>query len=349
MGRILDTPYIGQEISVYKANMIIPQVDHGVPMDVVPMDVTTIDHPLSCPCCKTDVTVKESKGGVKTLVCENDDCPSKMIGKLEHFCKRDCLNIVGMSGETIEKLVNAGFVKRYSDFFHLNEHPGIAQMDGFGKRSFEKMVSASEKARTTDFVSFIHSLGIPNVGKGQAKLLKNYIEAHMEELCPTYDENKPVDYYSILTDMFDKNFDFRKIDGFGDVIQKSLYEFRDKYVGTPNRIPKSFDVQDVYDELGFTDVCKKKDKNSAILEGKTFVITGDVHVFKNRNEISEKIESLGGKVSGSVSAKTSYLINNDVTSTSGKNKKAQDLNIPIISEEDFLAMIEPEKTEDMGR
>lgn len=351
MKRVLDTPYEGQAIEVYKANMIIPQVETGEPIEHLGYGLQSdaiqkiIVHPSGCPCCNKATTVKISKGNVEVLTCENEDCPARQIGRFVHFASRDCMNIVGMSEETISKFVNTGIIRNYSDFFHLKNYPEIAKMEGFGKKSYEKMLDACEKARTTDFVSFIHSLGIPNVGKGQAKLLKNYIEANMETLCPSYDENNGVPYYSILCEMFDRNFDFTLIDGIGEVMNRSLYEFRDKYVGTMNCLPKSYEVEDLYAELGFTDKCVKKTKEegSVSLEGKTFVVTGDVHHFKNRAELTAKVEELGGKCAGSVSAKTSYLINNDIESASGKNKKAKELGIPIISEEDFLDMIS-EKT-----
>lgn len=354
--RILDTPYEGQEIDVYKANMIIPQVEYGVSIENLgyahqeEARQKIIVHPSGCPCCNKATVVKKSQGNVEVLTCENEECPARQLGRFSHFVSRDCMNIVGMSEETISKFVNEGIIKSYVDFFRLDNHPEIASMEGFGKRSYEKMLEASEKARTTNFVSFVHSLGIPHIGKGQAKLLKNYIEENMETLCPTYDENNPTPYYSILCDMFDKNFDFTLIDGIGEVMNSSLYEFRDKYVGTLYKAPLSYEVEDLYAELGFTDKCVKKVKEAGAvsLEGKTFVVTGDVHHFKNRNELTAKIEELGGKCSGSVSAKTSYLINNDVNSTSGKNKKAKELNIPIISEEDFLEMISGGKEEQKG-
>lgn len=352
MSRILDTPYEGQSLEIYKANMIIPQVYSGEPIDnlgYAHQDEALrkiIVHPSGCPCCNKATSVKKGNNGVETLVCENGDCPARQLGKFSHFVGRDCMNILGMSDETISKLVNEGIIREYKDFFRLERHPEIANMEGFGKRSYEKMLEASNKASKTDFVSFVHALGIPNIGKGQAKLLKNYIEANMEELCPTYNKSNPTPYYSILIDMFDRNFDFTKIDGFGEVMNRSLYEFRDKYVGTNNKPPKSYEVQHLYDYLSFTDKYEAKSKNesSISLEGKVFVVTGDVHIFKNRNELITKIEELGGKCSGSVSSKTSYLINNDVNSTSGKNKKAKELNIPIISEEDFVKMIESEKS-----
>lgn len=352
MSRVLALPYEGQEIEVYKANMIIPQVDNGVTIDSLSeikqeeAKKKAIFHPSNCPCCNKSTSIKKGNKGVETLVCENGECPARQLGKFLHFVGRDCMNILGMSDETISKLVNEGIIREYKDFFRLERHPEIANMEGFGKRSYEKMLEASGKASKTDFVSFIHALGIPNIGKGQAKLLKNYIEANMGELCPDYNESNPTPYYSILIDMFDKNFDFTKISGFGEVINRSLYEFRDKYVGTSYKPPKSYEVQHLYDYLGFTDKyeTKSKEEGGVSLEGKTFVVTGDVHIFKNRNELAAKIEELGGKCSGSVSSKTSYLINNDVNSTSGKNKKAKDLGIPIISEEDFVKMIGKECT-----
>lgn len=373
MKRILSiSPYVGQEIEVFKANMIIPQVDNGKSIMDLPKIIqaeafrNVIKHPLECPCCKSALAVKKMMGGsaknpvvVETLNCVNEECPQKQIGAIEHFASRDCMNIVGLSSEKIAFLIGNGYIKNRADIFvqanvandvgveAFVNHNGkrLVDEEGWGRTSVANLVEATIKAEKTDFVSFIHSLGIPNIGKGQAKLLRNYIEDHVKELCPDFNYNNQYPIYSILTDMFDKEFDFTRIEGFGEVINKSLYEFRDRYVGTATNLPKSYEVEGIYDHLDFTsDLLKDKSakKEGVDLIGKTFVVTGDVHVFKNRNELQAKIEELGGKCSGSVSAKTSYLINNDVTSASGKNQKAKQLGIPIISEDDFLEMIQIE-------
>lgn len=369
MKRVLsEYPYDGQEIEVFKANMIIPQVDNGKAIMDLPEELQAdafrkvTKHPSGCPCCKSALTIKKTMGGsaknpvvVETLNCVNEECPQKQIGAIEHFVSRDCMNIVGLSSEKIAFLIDKGYIKNRLDIFvqaNVANDVGIEAFvnsngnrlvdeEGWGKTSVTNLVESTIKAEKTDFVSFVHALGIPNIGKGQAKLLRNYIEDHIMELYPFFDYNNQVPLYDVLLDMFDKEFDFTKIDGFGEVANKSLYEFRDKYVGTSTSIPRSFDAQKIYDYLEFTDRLKEKSasKDGVSLEGKTFVVTGDVHYFKNRSELAAKIEELGGKCSGSVSAKTSYLINNDVTSSSGKNQKAKQLGIPIISEDDFVKMI----------
>ena len=379
MKRVLsEYPYDGQEIEVFKANMIIPQVDNGKAIINLPKELQAdafrkvIKHPSGCPCCKSALTIKKTMGGskknpvvVETLNCVNEECPQKQIGAIEHFASRDCMNIVGLSSEKIAFLIDNGYIKNRLDLFaqaNVVNDVGVEAFvnvngkrlvdeEGWGETSVKNLVDAVIRAEKTDFVSFIHSLGIPNIGKGQAKLLRNYIEDHVKELCPDFNYNNQYPIYSILTDMFDKEFDFTRIEGFGEVINKSLYEFRDKYVGTAKKLPKSYEVEGIYDHLDFSgDLLKDKNvgREGVDLTGKTFVVTGDVHYFKNRGELAAKIEELGGKCSGSVSAKTSYLINNDVASTSGKNQKAKQLGIPIISEDDFVKMIdgiEEEKSE----
>lgn len=370
MKRVLKTnPYVGQEIEVFKANMIIPQVNSGKAISSLPSGEQMgafqkiINHPENCPCCGANLVEKQTQGGskknptvVETLNCVNEECPQKQIGAIEHFSSRDCMNIVGLSSEKIAFLIENGYIKNRADIFvqaNVANDVGVEAIvnangkrlvdeEGWGVTSVKNLVEAVIKAEKTDFVSFVHSLGIPNVGKGQAKLLRNYIEDNVKELCPDFNYNNQYPIYSILTDMFDKEFDFTRIEGFGEVINKSLYEFRDKYVGTSTKPPKSCEVEGIYDRLDFSgDLLKDKSvgRDGVDLTGKTFVVTGDVHIFKNRNELTAKIEELGGKCSGSVSAKTSYLINNDVNSTSGKNQKAKQLGIPIISEDDFVAMI----------
>lgn len=361
MKRILgEHPYAGQKIEIFKANMIIPQVDHGVFFHQLPSeqqmkafhDIITI--PEVCPCCGEVLHHKKTKSGtiqnptiIETLNCENEVCPQKQIGAIVHFASRDCLNIMGLSEEKITFLIDHHYIKNRADLFYLTDDTQklnqLKQEPGWGVSSVENLCSAIKKAASTDFVSFLHSLGIPNVGKGQAKLLRNYMEAHVFELYPEFDYKRQVPLYDVFLRMLDFRFDFTKIDGFGDVIHKSLCDFRNQFVRTEDVNPRSLEVSQIYGFLKFTDELKEKSmqqEDGFSLQGKTFVVTGDVHLFKNRNEITAKIEELGGKCSGSVSSKTSYLINNDVTSTSGKNQKAKELGIPILSEEDFVEMIE---------
>lgn len=310
---------IGDKVTVFKANKIIPQISKNISMG----GPLTYDesHPVKCPICGAETNPIISDSGAEVSVCPNPKCPAKMVGKFVHFCERDCLNIEGMSEATLETFIDAGFIHEFSDLFHLDRYKDeIVVMDGFGEKSYQNIVAAAERARNTSFVPFIHALGIPNIGKGQAKLLNTR-------------------YHGDVRKLFDdamRHCTFRDIDGIGDVLEKSLWDWADMNWNTMTA-HKVSEVERLMNEVVFDTV--EASSAGDTLAGKTFVITGDVHIYKNRAELQAKIESLGGKTSGSVSSKTSYLINNDVTSTSGKNKKAKELGIPIISEEQFQEMI----------
>lgn len=297
-----------------------------------------LELPKICPTCRCETELVTSATNIQFLICPNPDCPEKMIGKLAHFCERDCMNIDGMSEETIKKLVEHGYIKEYADFFKLDQEPTIAYIPGFGKTSWRKMCDAAEKARTTDFVRFITALSIPNIGKGQAKTLLKYLSESYDELCNVAGYHS--DSYNLcmlLFSLVDVGFDFSAIDGFGSIIASSL----------SNWISDHFSFNEtnaetrVFALLTFTDVKPSINSNIAIssITGKSFCITGKLIRFSNRQALVDVIESHGAKWVDSVSNRTDYLINNDVTSTSGKNKKAKELNIPIISEEDFMNMI----------
>ena len=320
---------IGDKVNIAKMNKIIPQIVENLSKD------STNRHEgyaiaKKCPICGSDTVVEQTVGGTKAAVlkCPNPDCAAKHIGQLAHFCERDCMNIIGMSESTIEKLVDCGAVKTYVDFYHLAEHPEIAKIEGLGDKSWKNMIEAANKSKDNyDFVGLIHAMGIPNVGKGQAKLLKKAIEKWCAEFYPDYEMNY-VDALSRMSDCYD----FESIEGFGGVIASSLTNWLEK-----NMVKGSvfMDLMIILDDRKVEKVAE----SASSIAGKTFVITGSVNHFKNREELKSKIESLGGKVSGSVSSKTNFLINNDVTSTSGKNKKAKELGVKIISEDEFLKMI----------
>ena len=313
---------IGSVVKVYKANMIIPQIAETVS--------STGDTfiPKKCPVCGSDTTIK-TNDGIETLYCINPDCAAKHIGKFVHFCERDCMNIVGMSEATVERFVDDGIIREYSDFFKLDEHPEIKKIDGFGEKSFLKLIdSANTALKNSDFVRVIHSFGIPNIGLGQAKLLKKAIEEWSYEMYPDF----KMSYFDCLARMSDC-FDFESIDGFGSIIANSLLDWVNA------NMVKDTEVMNFITLLPTLWIPKKSETKETGISGKTFVITGSVTHYKNREELKAHIESLGGKTSGSVSSKTDFLINNDVSSTSGKNKKAKELGIPIISEEDFLKMV----------
>ena len=328
---------VGDEITVYKANKIIPQVDKNLDFDSHPqISAENAFGDVCCPVCgKRTQIVKSDKSDTLYLKCMNPDCAAKKIRKFVHFVGRDCMNIDGISESTIEKFVTRGFIKEYADFWHLDRFKDeLIMMEGFGEKSYEKLMNAVNESRYTDFVSFVQALGIPNVGKGQAKLLKKYLqEDHYAQL----QAQPSLALFGFLWNSVIENFNFTVIDGIGEVIDKSLKDYFAPHIRSVG-IGENDELLNLWKEVLFTKDSLETGGNS--LEGKVFVITGEVHHFKNRAELQAKIEELGGKASGSVSNKTSYLINNDVTSDSGKNKKAKELGVPIISEEDFLAMIE---------
>ena len=337
---------VGDKIAVYKANKIIPIVDKNLSYDSEPDYTDDFIHDLIgfCPVCGCSAEVKKSSDGIETVYCPNKECPEKMIGKLAHFCERDCMDIQGMSEETITKLVQEGFVSEYLDFFKLSEKPGIALLPGFGQVSWNNMIAAAEKAKTTDFVHFITALSIPGIGKGQAKILLNFIKENYTSICDLVglDESDNFNPVETLRHMQMFGYDYSAIDGFGPILAKQLSEWMDEHFAPGVDSPETRIVTIVQfsDTLG--------SKNGTIvpnlkISGKSFCITGKLVTFKNRQELVDKIESLGGKWVDSVSSKTDYLINNDVTSTSGKNKKAHELNIPIISEQDFLNLIQEQE------
>lgn len=328
----------GDEIGVIKANLVIPMIVSNYDKDNHERYTDDFVEDLigCCPTCGEHAILHKSPDGIETVYCPNEHCPEKMIGKLAHFCERDCMDIQGMSEETITKLVEAGFIREYSDFFLLDRKPDIQRLPGFGPQSWKKMCDAASKAKETTFVKFITALSIPNIGKGQAKTLYKYLSDNYEELCFVTNFNeegfKPV---SLLSYLACAHYDFTKIDGFGCIMSEGLTD----WLLENFRLDKSTPETRVYGLLHFVDEKPSIQLTNTCISGKSFCITGKLIHHSNRQELVSKIESFGGKWVDSVSSKTDYLINNDVESTSGKNKKAHSLNIPIISEEDFLKMI----------
>lgn len=333
---------IGDRITVFKANKIIPQIDINL-SKTKDWDGKVVHGiyemsgryaiPKVCPVCgkETCFTVSlKGKSTVVTLRCDNPECAAKQVGRFVHFCERDCMNLEGWSRKTIEKFVELGFITEYADFWHLDRHKDqIIAMDGFGERSYQKLVDAAEKARTTSFVSFIHALSISNVGKGQAKLIYNYFYDKMLN-----DET----VFDLFTNALESDFDFSVIDGIGPIINESLKDWANKNLDWTSdselgRLLEEISI--IQEEKPSHDASREMSK----VHGRTFVITGKLTHYKNRDELKTLIESLGGKVTGSVTSKTDYLINNDINSMSGKNKKAKELSIPIISEDDFMKMV----------
>lgn len=294
---------IGDRIEVYKANMIIPQIARNLTRS------GKIDIPAKCPVCGEDTSIHE-ENGVRVLFCENPDCLAKKIKTFSHFVSRDAMNLDGMSEATIEKLINHGMIQELADLFRLERYrEQIIAMDGFGEKSYQKLIEAAERASHTDVVRFVYSLGIPNVGLSNAKLI-----------CQAYGQ----DFEQIRHADADT---LTEIEGVGPVIAETFVAFFQKSK-----------VQTMVSHLLEEVTIETKDSQDMPqdMEGLTFVITGAVEHFSNRNAVKALIESRGGKVTGSVSAKTSYLINNDAGSNSSKNRKAKELGIPILTEEQFI-------------
>ena len=299
----------GTKIAVIKANKIIPKVINVIER------LGVFHIPEFCPVCQsaTDVTESESSG-TKTLHCTNTHCPAKQLKKFGRFVSKEGINIDGLSEQTIQKFINLGWVREYADLFHLNNHASeLRTMDGFGDKSVSKLLTAIEKARDVEAHRLLFALNIPLIGRDVCnRLLSAY---------------KIADLFHTATEATTEDV-FATIAGIGPEKSASFVRWmkdKDNYSM----------LQQLLVELNISQSSSAPTGNSC--EGLTFVITGDVHHYKNRNELKAYIESQGGKVTGSVSKSTSFLINNDVESSSGKNKKAKELSIPIISEEEFIA------------
>ncbi len=303
---------IGDRIEVYKANMIIPQIARNLTRS------GNLEIPSSCPACGGPASIKKQIE-VKSLYCENPECPAKKIKSFAHMASRDALNIEGLSEATLEKFIGHGLIGSYRDIFHLKEHrETIENMEGFGKKSCDRLFEMIEKKRETTLPRVLYGLGIANVGLANAKLI-----------CKAYG-------YRIDKILAAKEEELSQIDMIGDVIARSFVS----YFSEKERLAE---LQALLAELSLPEVSEEEEEGTLPLSGMTFVITGDVHHFANRSALKEFIEEKGGKATGSVSAKTTYLINNDAASSSSKNKKAKELHIPILTEDDFLALLNKEK------
>ena len=297
---------VGDEISVYKANMIIPQVYENLTKS------NTEKVPDTCPACGSHATIKQDNES-KVLLCTNPDCQIKHIKQYALMASRDALNIDGLSESTLEKFLSKGFIKNDSDIFKLDRYKDeIVNMEGFGKRSYEKLMAALEEAKHTNVARFLYSLGINGIGSANAKMIAKYFDNDIDK---------------IITAGKDE---LLEIEGIGEVLANSIVEFFKE----PRNIENIKSLREI---LIFE---AEESSGSDSFAGKVFVITGSLEHFTNRNELKELIEKNGGKVSGSVSSKTNFLINNDTASNSSKNKKAKELGVEIISEEDFLKLLE---------
>jgi len=294
---------IGDEISVYKANMIIPQIAENFTKSGFG------GHPITCPVCTHPTHIQDEKG-VKTLHCSNVACTARVARSIVHYVGRDGANIEGLSEKTIEKFIQLGFLVNFSDIYKLEGfEEQIKGLEGFGERSFTNLVAAIEKSKTMELANFIYALGIDNVGLSSAKAL-----------CLHFNHD-----FAVIRNAMPE--DIVEIDGFGSIMADSIHN----YFSNPQNAQI---VDNTLNHITIS-VAARQSHNPAIA-GKTFVITGDLEHFANRKALTDHIEGLGGKVAGSVSKKTDYLINNDTQSSSSKNKKAQDLGVPIINEQDFL-------------
>lgn len=300
---------IGDEIVVYRANMVIPKVHDNLTRS------NTWELPTKCPNCGGNVEV-HNENGSKTLHCINPDCKAKLLGKLVHFCSKNALNIEGMSEATLQFLVEKGWVKSFKDLYHLENYwYEWRHSEGFGKKSVESLLDAIEKSRNTTLERFIYGLSINLIGRSASK--------DISKACANGDIQQFITIMSL-----EGEYAFIGINGFGKEMCKSIV-----YWWANNKDM----FYELINEFTFE---KVEEKSSDVdLSGKVFVITGSLNHYKNRDELVDLITSMGGKVSGSVSAKTNYLLNNDINSTSSKNRKAKELNVPIITEEDFLKMI----------
>lgn len=298
---------IGDTIRIFRANMVIPKVYDNLTKS------NTWELPTKCPNCGGNVEV-HNENGSKTLHCTNPDCPSKLLGKLVHFCSKNAANIDGMSEATLQLLVDRKWVTSFKDLYNLKENQinlWKYHTVGFGERSVQKLLDAIEKSRNISLSNFIYSLSIPLIGHSASKDIANFFDNDYEKFRK----------YSITTH-------YTQIDGFGEIMNDSLHQWLRENHLMMELLASEFTFEKVEDKSSGVDFSEK-----------VFVITGSLVHYKNRDELVEVIEKSGGKVSGSVSAKTSYLLNNDINSTSSKNRKAKELGVPIITEDDFIKMI----------
>ena len=304
--------HIGDEVEVIKSNKIIPQIVNNL-SNSSPYTSDTIDEfNVYCPSCGTHGTLKISKDNVKSVYCENENCPAKLIYKFEHFCERTAMNVEGLSKSTIEKFVKCGYLEKYVDLYILNMFESeIKAMEGFGEKSWKNLWKAIQISRNTNLEKFIVAVGIPTIGISQAKAISKYFNGDVEEFLNA------------------KYLDFSVIEGIGRISSDFILKWlHDKDI--------QIEIFDLKKYLNFENI---DISTNTLFLGKTFVVTGKVYKYKNRKQLEEIIIANGGKVTSTVTSSTSYLINNDITSTSSKNVKAKELNIPIITEDQFIQML----------
>lgn len=293
----------GDRIKVYKANMIIPQISENL------TQTGNIDVPDTCPACGHNTEIRNDNG-IKTLYCPNKQCPAKNIKAFTLFVSRNAMNIDGLSEETLEKFIDAGYIREFADIYRISRYrEEITNTSGFGEKSYDNLITSLNKSRNVELHALIYSLGIPNIGVANAKLICKYFDNDLKKI-----------RHATVEELV-------KIDGIGDKMAEKFTEyFSDKEnVEKLDRLLQEVTIKN-----------PEANHNAQNMEGLNFVVTGSVNHFANRNEVKEYIEQRGGKVTGSVTSKTNYLINNDIMSNSSKNKKAKELGIEIITEEQFI-------------
>ena len=299
---------IGDEITVYKANMIIPQIGENLTKS------GQLPIPEHCPACHEETKIVQDKEA-KMLYCENPHCPAKRIKQFALFVSRDALNIEGLSEMTLEKFIGKGFIQELPDLFSLEEHKEeIIAMEGFGQKSYDKLIENAEKARETSLARLLYGLGIGGIGASNARVLSEAFHEDAEEL-------SRAELSEVVS-----------IKGIGPILGESIVRY----------FKEEENLRLFRKLLSILHLHKEEKAENAALSGKVFVITGSLNHFQNRKELEEEIRKAGASTASSVSKNTSYLINNDKNSTSSKNKKAQELGIPILSEEDFLKLLQGE-------
>ena len=293
---------IGDTVQVYKANMIIPQIAENLTRS------GNIEIPTSCPVCGGRTEIK-NETGVKTLFCVNAECPAKKIKSFTHFVQRDAMDVDGLSEMSIEKLIARGVLKTPADIFRMDRFKDeIVSMDGFGEKSYEKLIAAAEKARNVTPDRLLYALGVPGIGSANAKVIAKACENN-------WDTMQNISLERLKT-----------IDGVGEVLASGYRDFFDN-------LDNKAEIEEL---LSVLKIDETFEKGSDFMQGLTFVITGSLNHYENREKLAADLEACGAKVAGSVSSKTSYLINNDISSTSGKNKKAKELGVPIVDEETVM-------------
>ena len=313
MKEIMGVCYAGQQIEVYKANQIIPQIKSAKKIDygtIIAHGGVTVDGfsgDLLCPICGGGTAIERSESGTENLICLNENCEGKLINKLDHYCGKKGMDIKGLSKATLEKLVEWGWIGSIIDIYRLSSVYDLWTCKwGFGEKSVTKILNAiDDSKKDVDLASFISALGIPLIGKTIAKELVKHIDS-----------------YEDFRNKIDNGFDFTSIFGFGDAMNDAIHNF-------------DFILADELSHILTFKNVKTEESNTEDLKDINFVITGKLNYYKNRDELKKEIEKRGGKVLSAISAKTHYLINNDINSTSSKNKAAKEKNIPIITEEDF--------------